>query len=224
MNVSAIIDRVISASGAADDSAFATAAACLLGNVLADERVLTNFAPAQIDLIADIIGDHLGKALGTDEIDAARVAPALEGEEELAQVEPAMAETPRHAVVYTDGACKINPGPGGWAVVIDESGQKTEFHGSELSTTNNRMEMLAVLKALQHTAGFASVEIMTDSKLVVETMSGNWKPKANLDLWREIFIAAESRNTKWTWVKGHNGHPGNSRADFLADRAARLAA
>lgn len=132
--------------------------------------------------------------------------------------------------VYTDGACSGNPGPGGWGAILRWNGHEKELSGGALETTNNRMEMMAVIKALEAiTKDKADVHIYTDSKYVMqgvnEWMDGwkakGWKtaskkPVKNKDLWERIDSLVNLHNVKFSWVKGHAGHPDNERADQLA--------
>jgi ribonuclease HI len=138
--------------------------------------------------------------------------------------------------IYTDGACKYNPGPGGWAFVLKEAGREVvERSGSEPQTTNNRMELMAVIRALEAVPPGSRVEVHTDSQYVQKGMSewlGDWKrrgwrtadkkPVKNVDLWQELDRIAGVHSVTWHWVKGHAGHPENERADALANRAAGL--
>jgi len=133
-------------------------------------------------------------------------------------------------VIHTDGACKGNPGPGGWGALVDHDGRIEELSGGELATTNNRMEMTAVIRALESLAPGTSVELYTDSQYVkngIETWIHGWKkngwktadrrPVKNADLWRELDTLAARHKIRWHWVRGHNDHPGNERADALAN-------
>ena len=133
--------------------------------------------------------------------------------------------------IYTDGACKGNPGPGGWGALIIYNNDKKEIYGGENETTNNRMELSAVIEALKVIDGqMCSLSIYTDSKYVLKGMSEwikewksyNWissnkKPVKNKDLWLILDSLATLHEIKWIWVKGHSGHPENDRADFLAN-------
>lgn len=132
-------------------------------------------------------------------------------------------------IIYTDGACSGNPGPGGWGVLMRAGEHKKELCGGELDTTNNRMEMMAVIEALSALKKSSSVTIYTDSKYVLqgitEWMDGwkakNWKtaskkPVKNKDLWQRIDTLVQAHNVEFVWVKGHAGDPGNERADELA--------
>ena len=135
-------------------------------------------------------------------------------------------------VIHTDGACKGNPGPGGWGALIEHDGSVVELSGGEHATTNNRMEMTAVIRALETLAGSgADVDLYTDSQYVkngIETWIHGWKrngwrtadkkPVKNADLWRILDALAARHRIRWHWVRGHNAHPGNERADALANR------
>jgi ribonuclease HI len=129
--------------------------------------------------------------------------------------------------VYTDGACAGNPGPGGWGVLIIEGGKRRELFGGDPATTNNRMEMTAAIEALKSTAG--PIRLHTDSQYLKNGITAwikgwkrnGWKtadrkPVKNQDLWRMLDQATEGRKIDWRWVRGHDGHPENERADALA--------
>lgn len=131
--------------------------------------------------------------------------------------------------IYTDGACSGNPGPGGWGALLRWNGHEKELSGGEEETTNNRMEMMAVIKALEALTKPSNVDLYTDSKYVMqgvtEWMPGwkakNWqtaakKPVKNQDLWQEIDELVQKHNVTFHWVKGHAGHPDNERVDQLA--------
>lgn len=132
-------------------------------------------------------------------------------------------------VMYTDGACSGNPGPGGWGTVLLAGEHRKEMSGGEKETTNNRMEMMAVIKGAEALKRGCSVDIYTDStyvmKGVTEWLSG-WKqngwrtaarqPVKNVDLWQRLEKALDRHEVKWFWVRGHSGIPGNERADELA--------
>jgi ribonuclease HI len=133
--------------------------------------------------------------------------------------------------IYTDGACKGNPGPGGWGAILRMDGREKELFGGEAQTTNNRMEMTAVIRALEALEGPCEVEVYTDSQYVQKGISEwlpDWKrrgwrtadrkPVKNADLWKELERAAGAHRVTWHWVKGHAGHPENERADALANR------
>ena len=132
--------------------------------------------------------------------------------------------------IYTDGACKGNPGPGGWGAVLQYDGKTRELFGGEPNTTNNRMELTAVIKALTTLKRRCVVALYTDSQYVkngIETWIHAWKrngwktaskqPVKNADLWRELDLAAAAHDVRWHWVKGHADSPGNLRADELAN-------
>lgn len=131
--------------------------------------------------------------------------------------------------IYTDGACSGNPGPGGWGVLLMWNGHEKELCGGEMETTNNRMEMMAVIEALKALKKSSDVTLYTDSKYVMDGITqwmDGWKAKGwktaakkpvkNQDLWQEIDVLVEQHNVKFVWVKGHAGDPGNERADELA--------
>ena len=132
--------------------------------------------------------------------------------------------------VYTDGACKGNPGEGGWGALIVQGDTNKEIYGGESNTTNNRMELMAVIKALSLMSSENVVTIFTDSTYVQKGISEwiiNWKrngwkssskkPVKNKDLWVELDSLNASLSVNWKWVKGHAGHPENERADYLAN-------
>ncbi len=134
--------------------------------------------------------------------------------------------------IFTDGACRGNPGPGGWGVLILAESGAQEFYGAEEQTTNNRMELTAAIQGLTAVASGTSVAIYTDSQYVkngLESWIKAWKangwrtsakkPVKNQDLWRALDSAAQRLVVSWHWVKGHSGHPQNERADALANRA-----
>jgi ribonuclease HI len=133
--------------------------------------------------------------------------------------------------IYTDGACKGNPGPGGYGCIIVQDGKTLELKGGNKSTTNNIMEMTAIIVALQQLKEPSEVELTTDSQYVVKGMTEwingwirkNWvtaskQPVKNKDLWLELKRLSDLHNIKWIWVRGHNGHPENERADVLANQ------
>ena len=134
-------------------------------------------------------------------------------------------------VIYTDGACSGNPGPGGWGAVLQYNGTEKELHGGEPATTNNRMELMAAIQALEALNRPTNVTLYTDSKYLLDGITkwikgwqrNGWKtaakqPVKNADLWRRLTEAKESHDIDWQWVKGHAGDAGNERADELARR------
>ena len=134
--------------------------------------------------------------------------------------------------IYTDGACSGNPGKGGWGAYIEAENNVEELSGYENSTTNNRMELTAVIKALEYIQNHVEINIFTDSKYVMDGINSwiknwkknNWKtsnkkPVKNKDLWEKLDSLTINQKIKWTWVKGHNGNIGNEKADFLATEA-----
>lgn len=133
--------------------------------------------------------------------------------------------------IYTDGACKGNPGVGGWGALLQIMDKERELYGGEAHTTNNRMELLAAIRALEALKRPCRVALHTDSKYVQQGISvwvHNWKqrgwktadkkPVKNEDLWRTLDELANKHHIQWIWVKGHAGHDGNERADELANR------
>ena len=126
-------------------------------------------------------------------------------------------------VIHTDGACKGNPGQGGWGAVIEQNGDQIRLSGGEPQTTNNRMEMTAVIKGLEAVDRSAKVLISSDSTYVVNTMTKGWKRKANHDLWEQLDALVKIRDVSWRWVRGHSGDRGNELADALATKEAGTA-
>jgi len=131
---------------------------------------------------------------------------------------------------YTDGACRGNPGPGGWGVVLEWNGHRRELKGGEAETTNNRMELRAAIEALTALKRRCRVDIHTDSEYVRKGITtwmdgwkrNNWKtaskkPVKNRELWEALDQLRNKHDVRWYWVKGHSGHPGNERADALAN-------
>jgi ribonuclease HI len=137
--------------------------------------------------------------------------------------------------IFTDGACKGNPGPGGWGALLRWNGHEKELYGGEPQTTNNRMELRAVIEALSALKRHSKVRLHTDSQYVHNGISlwiHNWKqrgwktadkkPVKNDDLWRKLDLLAQAHDIEWIWVKGHAGHDGNERADALANRGVEI--
>lgn len=135
--------------------------------------------------------------------------------------------------IFTDGACKGNPGPGGWGVLLRMGTHEKEMSGGEPDTTNNRMEMMAAIKGLNALIEPCAVDLYSDSKYVLDGMNkwihgwqrNGWvnaskKPVRNADLWHDLIEAARPHTVNWHWVRGHNGHPENERVDALASAAA----
>ena len=125
--------------------------------------------------------------------------------------------------IFTDGACKGNPGPGGWGALLRMGPHEKELSGGEADTTNNRMEMTAVIKGLEAVDPSDKVLISSDSTYVINTMTKGSKRKANHDLWEQLDRLVGSRNVSWRWVRGHNGDRGNELADALATKEAGTA-
>lgn len=134
--------------------------------------------------------------------------------------------------ITTDGACKGNPGPGGWAAILEWNGTEKLLSGAEPHTTNNRMEMTAALKALEALKRPSDVTLVTDSRYLMDGMTqwldgwqrNGWRsasrqPVKNADLWMALARAARPHSIRWEWVKGHAGHPMNERADAIANQA-----
>ncbi len=132
--------------------------------------------------------------------------------------------------IYTDGACRGNPGPGGWGALLVAGPHRKEMHGGERDTTNNRMELTAAIEALNALKRPSKIVLHTDSKYVMQGITEwmpNWKkrgwktankkPVKNQDLWMALDAALARHDVKWKWVKGHSGHDGNERADELAN-------
>lgn len=132
---------------------------------------------------------------------------------------------------FTDGACRGNPGPGGWGVLLRFNGHEKRLHGGETETTNNRMELMAVIQALESLKKQCKVKVTSDSQYVLKGINEwmeNWKkrgwktatkkPVKNVDLWQRLDKARETHNVEWVWVKGHSGHTENEIADELANK------
>lgn len=142
-----------------------------------------------------------------------------------------MTETPQHVEMFTDGACRGNPGPGGWGALLRYGDHERELFGGDPATTNNRMELMAAIEGLRALSRACEVVLTTDSEYVMkgitEWLPGwkkrNWKtaarkPVKNADLWQVLDEQVARHRVQWRWVKGHSGHEGNERADQLANR------
>ena len=135
-----------------------------------------------------------------------------------------------HITIYTDGACSGNPGPGGWGAILEWNGTEKELSGGEAQTTNNRMELTAVISALRALKEPCEVSLYTDSKYVCDAVQKRWvsgwrargwvkadkKPALNVDLWQELLPLLETHRVSWNWVKGHADNAKNNRCDELA--------
>ena len=139
----------------------------------------------------------------------------------------------KHVQIFTDGACKGNPGKGGWGTLLRMGEVEKELSGSERETTNNRMELMAAIKGLEALKQPCQITLHTDSRYVLDGITKwvfgwqkkGWKtadnkPVKNEDLWRALIAAARPHKIEWVWVKGHDGHPENERVDKLASNAA----
>jgi ribonuclease HI len=147
-----------------------------------------------------------------------------------------MAATKPEVIVYTDGACSGNPGPGGWGALLMWNGKEKEISGGSPATTNNRMEMQAVIEALRILKKPCRVKIHSDSALIINAFQNGWiknwikrgwkkadkKPVENEELWKEMLQAMNSHEVEWIKVKGHSGHPENERVDRLAVAASKM--
>lgn len=135
-------------------------------------------------------------------------------------------------VIHTDGACRGNPGPGGWGALLESGGRRRELYGGERETTNNRMELMAAIRALEALRRSCRVILYTDSNYLRDGINGwlaNWKrngwktaarkPVKNVDLWQRLDAAAQRHEIEWHWVRGHSGNRGNEAADALANKA-----
>ena len=136
----------------------------------------------------------------------------------------------KHITIYTDGACSGNPGPGGWGAILEWNGTEKELSGGEAQTTNNRMELTAVISALRALKEPCEVSLYTDSKYVCDAVQKRWvyggrargwikadkKPALNVDLWQELLPLLETHRVSWNWVKGHADNAKNNRCDELA--------
>ncbi|KRB72812.1 ribonuclease H [Nocardioides sp. Root190] len=149
---------------------------------------------------------------------------------------PDSSSSPATVTIHTDGSCLGNPGPGGWGAVLRYGRHELDLHGGELDTTNNRMELMAAIQALETLSRRSTVDLHTDSSYVrngIMSWVAKWKangwrtaakaPVKNEDLWRRLDAVATQHDVTWHWVKGHAGDPGNERADALAGQGAREA-
>lgn len=141
-----------------------------------------------------------------------------------------MSASPDNVVeIFTDGACSGNPGPGGWGAILRYRGKERELSGGEPDTTNNRMELMAAIRALESLKRPVAARVHTDSKYLMDGITAwlprwkarGWKtadkkPVKNVDLWQRLELALEQHRVEWEWVRGHAGHPENERADELA--------
>ena len=140
-------------------------------------------------------------------------------------------ESSERVIIYTDGACRGNPGPGGWGVSLRFNGTKKSLYGSDKLTTNNRMELMAAIQGLESLTRQCSISLYTDSKYVLEGVTkwmDNWKsrgwktaakkPVKNVELWQRLDEAVKQHKVDWVWVKGHSGDEGNEMADQLANQ------
>lgn len=143
-----------------------------------------------------------------------------------------MVETNLDVVIYCDGACRGNPGPGGWGAVLECKGVKKELHGYSPKATNNQMELTAAIRSLKALIKPCNATVYTDSNYVVKGITewirgwkkNKWKSSTggdvkNMELWKELDEVCQKHNVKWQWVRGHSGVPGNERADMLANFA-----
>ena len=136
----------------------------------------------------------------------------------------------KHVDIYTDGACRGNPGPGGWGAILVYNGREKELSGGERETTNNRMELSAVIAALSALKEPCDITLTSDSKYVVDAVTKGWveswrrngwrkadkSPALNVDLWEQLLPLLQMHHVNFVWVRGHNGHPYNERCDVLA--------
>lgn len=141
----------------------------------------------------------------------------------------------KHVDIFTDGACSGNPGPGGWGAILRFNGIEKELSGGERETTNNRMEMTAVISALSALKESCEVTLYSDSKYIIDSVTKGWavswrargwkkadkSPALNADLWEKLLILLEKHKVTFEWVKGHAGHPENERCDTLAVNESR---
>ncbi|HIS75753.1 MAG TPA: ribonuclease HI [Candidatus Merdivicinus excrementipullorum] len=136
----------------------------------------------------------------------------------------------KQVTLYTDGACSGNPGPGGWGAILECEGHRKELSGGEASTTNNRMELTAVIEGLSALKFGCAVTLVSDSKYVIDAITKGWvyswkakgwrkadkSPALNVDLWEKLLVQLDRHQMTYQWVKGHAGHPENERCDQMA--------
>ena len=136
----------------------------------------------------------------------------------------------KHITIYTDGACSGNPGPGGWGAILDYKGQRKELYGGEAETTNNRMELTGIIRALECLKEPCDITFCSDSKYVMDGLCKGWakswrargwvksdkKPALNSDLWARLLDLCEPHTFHYQWIKGHAGHPENEKCDRMA--------
>lgn len=136
----------------------------------------------------------------------------------------------KQVTLYTDGACSGNPGPGGWGAILECEGHRKELSGGEASTTNNRMELTAVIEGLSALKFSCAVTLVSDSKYVIDAITKGWvyswkakgwrkadkSPALNVDLWEKLLVQLDRHQMTYQWVKGHAGHPENERCDQMA--------
>ena len=136
----------------------------------------------------------------------------------------------KQVTLYTDGACSGNPGPGGWGAILECEGHRKELSGGEASTTNNRMELTAVIEGLSALKYSCAVTLVSDSKYVIDAITKGWvyswkakgwrkadkSPALNVDLWEKLLVQLDRHQMTYQWVKGHAGHPENERCDQMA--------
>lgn len=133
-------------------------------------------------------------------------------------------------IIYTDGACQSNPGPGGWGAILQFKGAEKQIYGGDVATTNNRMELTAAIKALETLKRPCTVKLYSDSQYVIRGMSEwienwkdkNWKNVKNPELWQQLDTLASNHSIEWKWVKGHNGDHYNEMADKLANEGIKM--
>ncbi|KKM23913.1 hypothetical protein LCGC14_1610380 [marine sediment metagenome] len=123
-------------------------------------------------------------------------------------------------IIYTDGSCKGNPGPGGWAAILTRGNEYLAVEGGEAHTTNNRMELTAVIEGIKHLFQVGKFEVRSDSRYVIDTINKGYQRRKNQDLWHELDLYTSTLDIIWTWIKGHNGDYYNEMADRIAQAEA----